>query len=44
LGQEPQAIECDDLAWVDIEDLGDYPMGKVDRRIAGRLAQAGHDG
>jgi A/G-specific adenine glycosylase len=44
LGQDPQAIECDDLAWVDIEDLGDYPMGKVDRRIADRLVQAGHDG
>jgi A/G-specific adenine glycosylase len=43
-GHEPQAIECDDLAWVRIDDLGDYPMGKVDRRIAGRLAQAGQDG
>jgi A/G-specific adenine glycosylase len=43
-GQEPQAIECDDLAWVQVNDLGDYPMGKVDRRIAQRLAREGQDG
>ncbi len=41
---EPQAIECEALAWVQIDDLGNYPMGKVDRRIAGRLARAGQDG
>ena len=42
--QEPQAIECDDLAWVQVKDLGNYPMGKVDRRIAGELAMEGRDG
>ena len=41
---EPQTIECDELTWVQVDDLGNYPMGKVDRRIAGRLARGGQDG
>lgn len=40
-GQEPQPIGCDALAWVQLQDLGEYPMGKVDRRIANRLAKEG---
>lgn len=27
----------ENLRWVDLEDLNDYPMGKVDREIAKRL-------
>ncbi|HPX95129.1 MAG TPA: A/G-specific adenine glycosylase [Brevefilum fermentans] len=36
-GVEPQPLEGQNLAWVKIETLPDYPMGKVDRQIARRL-------
>ncbi len=36
-GAEPQPLEGQDLAWVKIESLPDYPMGKVDRLISRRL-------
>jgi A/G-specific adenine glycosylase len=35
---EPHSIEAAELAWVAPADLGDYPMGKVDRQIAQKLA------
>lgn len=42
--REPQAIECDEFAWVTLDELRNYPMGKVDRRIADRLAkETAHD-
>jgi A/G-specific adenine glycosylase len=31
---EPQALEHSDLAWAQPQELADYPMGKVDRRIS----------
>lgn len=31
---EPQALEHTDLRWVHPEELGEYPMGKVDRAIS----------
>ncbi len=34
---EPAPIEAAELVWVFPSDLLDYPMGKVDRQIAGRL-------
>ena len=34
---EPQPLASQALEWVAVEDLGDYPMGKVDRLIANRL-------
>jgi len=34
---EPQPVEAAELAWVAPANLGDYPMGKVDRQIANRL-------
>lgn len=34
---DPQPLDSQALEWVAIEDLGDYPMGKVDRMIANRL-------
>jgi A/G-specific adenine glycosylase len=34
---EPKPVEAAELAWVIPNDLSDYPMGKVDRQIAGRL-------
>lgn len=35
---EPKPIEVDELAWVSLENLTQYPMGKVDRKIAQKLA------
>ncbi len=34
---EPQAIEASQLAWVTLQQLSEYPMGKIDRRIAEQL-------
>ena len=34
---EPSPVEAEALAWVSPEELGDYPMGKVDRCISRRL-------
>jgi A/G-specific adenine glycosylase len=36
-GGEPKPVEAAGLAWVTPVDLGNYPMGKVDRQIARRL-------
>jgi A/G-specific adenine glycosylase len=36
---EPAPLDAAALAWVVPGELGDYPMGKVDRQIAFRLAQ-----
>jgi A/G-specific adenine glycosylase len=36
-GREPQPLEASELAWVPPAALSDYPMGKVDRRIATAL-------
>ncbi|MBN2386710.1 MAG: A/G-specific adenine glycosylase [Anaerolineales bacterium] len=41
-GDEPHALEAAELRWVSLETLEDYPMGKVDRQIARRLAAEGH--
>ena len=43
-GKEPQALASQALAWVPIESLEDYPMGKVDRLIADRLGKEKMDG
>ncbi len=34
---EPQPIEASQLAWVSLEQLPEYPMGKIDRMIADQL-------
>ncbi len=39
-GAQPQPLAAAELAWVAPADLSAYPMGKVDRRIARRLAEA----
>ena len=31
---EPKAIEADEIAWVTLAKLSEYPMGKVDRQIS----------
>lgn len=40
-GEQPQAIECDDLAWVSFDEFDNFPMGKVDRQIARQLVSEG---
>lgn len=35
--KEPEALEHQELRWVDVSDLDDYPMGKIDRQIAQEL-------
>ncbi len=42
--QEPQPIASDELAWVALEKLSHYPMGKVDRQIARMLVEGARDG
>lgn len=42
--QIPQSLEHDGIAWVPLEELPAYPMGKVDRLIANRLAKEGLHG
>jgi A/G-specific adenine glycosylase len=34
---EPQPIQAAELAWVPLDELKHYPMGKVDRQIARSL-------
>ena len=38
VGGEPRPVQAAELAWVFSSDLNQYPMGKVDRQIARRLA------
>jgi A/G-specific adenine glycosylase len=38
---QPQNLESEALAWVRVSELADYPMGKVDRQIARKLAKQG---
>jgi len=38
-GPEPQALEASELAWVKPVELGEYPMGNIDRRISRDLAK-----
>jgi len=33
------AVDGQNLKWISVNELGDYPMGKVDRRIAGMIKQ-----
>lgn len=40
LNGEPKPIQVDELRWVDRPGLSDYPMGKVDRKIARKLQQS----
>jgi A/G-specific adenine glycosylase len=40
---EPRPVEAAELAWVAPADLGNYPMGKVDRQIARRLNGTGRE-
>ncbi|MBE0699557.1 MAG: A/G-specific adenine glycosylase, partial [Anaerolineaceae bacterium] len=35
--EEPRALEASEIRWVTPGQLGDFPMGKIDRLIARRL-------
>jgi A/G-specific adenine glycosylase len=37
LDGEPRPVEAQDVRWVELSGLGDFPMGKVDRQIALQL-------
>jgi A/G-specific adenine glycosylase len=41
-GAEPTPLQAHDLRWVQAGELGDFPMGKIDRLIARRLEQENH--
>lgn len=36
---EPRAVEASEVRWVQLSELGEYPMGKIDRLIATDLVQ-----
>jgi A/G-specific adenine glycosylase len=36
-GDEPAALEASELLWVAVGELGDFPMGKIDRMISNDL-------
>jgi A/G-specific adenine glycosylase len=38
---EPRAIQPSDLVWVGIDQLAEYPMGKIDRQISKDLVRRG---
>lgn len=37
---EPQAIQASKIAWVPLNQLSQYPMGKIDRQIADQLQKS----
>jgi A/G-specific adenine glycosylase len=38
IGSEPRPIQAADLRWVTVAELGNYPMGKIDRQISKKLS------
>lgn len=38
-GGQPQPLEAQALVWVELPQLANYPMGKIDRQIAEKLLQ-----
>jgi A/G-specific adenine glycosylase len=39
-GEEPQPLEASELRWVALQDLAQFPMGKIDRQISRRLEKS----
>jgi A/G-specific adenine glycosylase len=39
--RQPQPRQVKDLCWVEVQELAEYPMGKIDRQIATRLMEQG---
>jgi A/G-specific adenine glycosylase len=42
-GSQPQPLEHTKLKWVAPAELADYPMGKIDRKIASQLIENNRD-
>lgn len=40
---QPTPLEASEIRWVSAAELADYPMGKIDRQIARRLAEPTHE-
>lgn len=40
VGNEPAALHASEIRWVMLPDLANFPMGKIDRSISRRLAEA----
>jgi A/G-specific adenine glycosylase len=38
-GAEPTTLEASEIRWVEPGELGEYPMGKIDRMISRDLGQ-----
>jgi A/G-specific adenine glycosylase len=38
-GEEPQPLEASELRWVLPSELGDFPMGKIDRQISNKIME-----
>ena len=38
-GYEPELVQVDDLRWTKLEELADFPMGKIDRQISNQLRE-----
>jgi hypothetical protein len=38
-GYEPEPVQVDDLRWTTLEELADFPMGKIDRQISIQLRE-----
>ncbi len=38
-GKQPVALEAQEIRWVDLDELVNYPMGKIDRQIAMQITQ-----
>ena len=39
-GRQPRPLQVEDFRWVTIPELIDYPMGKIDRKIASEISQS----
>jgi A/G-specific adenine glycosylase len=40
---EPQPLDHSEIRWVEVGNLRDYPMGKVDRAIASLIVSGARD-
>ena len=38
-GREPEAVQVDDMRWTVLDELQDFPMGKIDRQISRQLIE-----
>ncbi len=38
-GDEPEPLEANDIRWVNVGNLSDFPMGKIDRMISEKIGE-----